>query len=58
MMMKTIQAPWVNLVTETITKTAAVSEAPKPLIARPERASFLEIVPFFRPRFQCLSMPS
>jgi hypothetical protein len=40
MMLKTIHAPWVNFVTETLPKTAAVKDAPKPLMARPERASF------------------
>ena len=55
----TIQAPWANLVTSTITNTSAVATAPSPLTTRLRRSRDLVLlVAVASSRDQCRTMPA
>ncbi|CAM5266917.1 hypothetical protein STANM309S_01434 [Streptomyces tanashiensis] len=58
--MTTSQAPWVNLVMRTMTRTTAVRQAPKALTARRRRMSWRSAAAagVASSRLQCLTMPA
>ena len=60
MAMVTIQAPWVNFVIRTMTRTIAVKVAPMALIAWERRILARELLeaPLVSSRCQCRTMPS